>query len=200
MIRRALAVLPLLAILTLAADANAQHDASGGSTLATAPAEARQFDFLIGQWSLDVRPKVSGLAARIHGAPKFTGTWKAWRAFDGWGIEDELRILDSSGGLRSVAHALRVFDVAAGRWSLTTLDVMRARFTPSSARFEGRAMVVTATAKDQDGKDHLVRVRFHEITATGFRYEQARSYDQGKTWEDPTLRITARRTAAAATR
>lgn len=200
MTRRAFVPLVVLA-LAVATEGRAQHDpSSGGSAVATSPAEARQFDFLIGEWSLDVRPRVSGLAARIHGAPKFSGTWKGWRAFDGWGVEDELRIVDTQGALRSVAHAMRVFDQAAGRWSLTTLDVLRARFTPSSAQWQGKEMVVSAAAKDQDGKDHLVRVRFFEITPTGFRYEQARSYDQGKTWEDPTLRITARRTAAAATR
>jgi hypothetical protein len=180
----------------------AQHAGGGGagSALATAPAEARQFDFLIGQWDLDVRPRVSGLAARIHGSPTFTGTWKAWRAFDGWGIEDELRVLDASGNLRSIAHALRVFDQTASRWNLTTLDVLRARFVGSNAAWSGKDMAVTGQAKDQDGKDHLVRVRFFDITPTTFRYEQARSYDGGKSWEEPALKITAKRTAAAATR
>jgi hypothetical protein len=200
MTNRAFVSLAVLAF-AMATEGRAQHDASsGGRSVATAPAEARRYDFLIGEWSLDVRPAASGLAARIHGAPKFSGTWKAWRAFDGWGVEDELRIVDTQGALRSVAHAMRVFDQAAGRWSQTTLDVLRARFLPSTAEWKGKEMVVTAAAKDQDGKDHLARVRFFEITATGFRYEQARSYDQGRTWEDPTLKITARRTAAAATR
>ena len=180
--------------------ASAQQGGGAGRTAPAPPAAARQFDFLIGQWDLDVRPAVSGLAARIHGAPKFRGSWKAWRAFDGWGIEDELRILDTGGDLRSISHALRVYDQTAARWSLTTLDVLRARFNASSATWSSKEMVATAPGRDQDGKAHLVRARFFEIAANGFRYEQSRSYDNGKTWENPTLKITAKRTAAAAAR
>ncbi len=191
----------LLALSVAASPAAAQHDAGGGGTSApTPPAEARQFDFLIGSWELEVRPTVSGLAARLHGAPRFSGSWKAWRAFDGWGIEDELRILDNRGNLRSIAHALRVLDQSAGRWSLTTLDVLAARFTPSSASWNGREIVATAQARDSDGKEHLARVRFFDIAPSSFRWEQARSYDNGKTWGEPTLRIKARRTAANVTR
>lgn len=190
----------VLALSLAVSPLSAQHAGGSASTIVTPPAEARQFDFLIGQWELDVRPAVAGLAARIHGAPKFSGSWKAWRAFDGWGIEDELRILDTRGNLRSMAHSLRVYDQTASRWSQTTLDVLRTRFNPASATWNGKEMVSSAPATDADGKAHLVRVRFFEITATGFRYEQARSYDNGKTWDDPVLKIAAKRTAAAAAR
>jgi len=190
----------VLALSLAASPLSAQHAGGSGSTIVAPPAEARQFDFLIGQWELDVRPAVAGLAARIHGSPKFSGSWKAWRAFDGWGIEDELRILDTRGSLRSMAHSLRVYDQTAARWSQATLDVLRARFNPGNATWSGKEMVSSAPATDADGKAHLVRVRFSDITATGFRYEQARSYDNGKTWDDPMLKITAKRTAAAAAR
>ncbi|MEO8460455.1 MAG: hypothetical protein ABI451_07995, partial [Dokdonella sp.] len=60
------------------------------------PAEAKQFDFLIGQWELDVKPKINSLIAMVHGTPKLVGTWKATRAFDGFGIDDEVHIIDSS--------------------------------------------------------------------------------------------------------
>jgi len=178
----------------------AQHGDGQGAAVSTTPVEARQFDFLIGQWELEVRPAVSGLAARLHGAPKFGGSWKAWRAFDGWGIEDELRILDTRGSLRTIAHTLRVYDQTAAHWSQTTLDVFRARFNPGNPMWSGKEMVSSAPATDADGKAHLVRVRFFAITATGFRYEQARSYDNGTTWQDPVLKITAKRTATTAAR
>ena len=38
----------------------AQHDAAAPA-VANAPVEAKQFDFLLGQWELDVHPKVSGM-------------------------------------------------------------------------------------------------------------------------------------------
>lgn len=192
--------LATLAMLVAAAPAMAQHAQGAGGTVPTPPNEARQFDFLIGEWELEVRPAVSGLAAKLHGAPKLAGTWKGWRAFDGWGVEDELRILDTRGNLRTIAHAMRVYDQSAGRWALTTLDVLAARFSPGSASWSGKEMTTTVPGKDGDGKAILTRVRYFEITPNGFKYEQARSYDNGRTWEDPTLRISARRVAAAASR
>src|SRR4051812_21554394 len=87
----------------------AQHGATGSARPALTPArEAGQFDFLIGQWDLVVTPKANSLAAKIHGSPTFLGMWKAWRAVDGFGVEDELRIMDRSGNPSSLSHALRV--------------------------------------------------------------------------------------------
>ena len=80
--------------------------------------EATQFDFLVGQWEIEVTPKVSGLAAMIHGAPRLTGTWKAWRAFDGFGVDDELRVVDGSGNPIALSHGQRVYDAKAKRWML----------------------------------------------------------------------------------
>jgi len=131
------------------------------------------------------------VAARLHGAPRLSGTWKAWRAFDGWGIQDELRIVDAGGNLQSLTHALRVYDATAQRWSQMGLDVLRARYNPSIAEWNGREMVITTSATDQEGKPHLVRVRFFDIGATAFKYEQARSYDGGKKWDDPLLTMSA---------
>src|SRR5437764_1451564 len=88
----------LVGVLMLPGLAAAQHGTPGASRPAAAPpTEASQFDFLLGQWELTVMPKVSSLAAAIHGAPRLLGTWKGWRAMDGYGIEDELRIVDGSG-------------------------------------------------------------------------------------------------------
>ncbi|HST00972.1 MAG TPA: hypothetical protein VLJ84_04875 [Usitatibacter sp.] len=41
--------------------------ALAGFACANAAAQEKQFDFLIGQWDVEVRPKVSGIAAAIHG-------------------------------------------------------------------------------------------------------------------------------------
>jgi hypothetical protein len=178
----------------------AQHTGAAGAVPSTvAPREASQFDFLLGQWELDVRPAVSSLAARIHGVPKMVGTWKAWRAFDGFGVEDELRISDESGNPRTLAHALRVYDVAARHWTNTTLDVYRATFASSAAEWISSQMTSTTRGTDKDGKAFVARSRFSDITPASFRYVQERSMDDGRTWSE-TLRIQAKRTAASASR
>jgi hypothetical protein len=135
MVRR----LVMLFLLTaLPAPGSAQHAASGGPArpASTAPAEAGQFDFLIGQWEVRVTPKVAGLAARIHGAPSLQGNWKAWKAMDGFGIEDELRIVDGSGNPNALSHAMRLYDASQRRWTQVTMDAYRAVVTTSTATWE----------------------------------------------------------------
>ncbi len=192
--------LALLALLAVPRAALAQHGGVGGPTLAVAPREATQYDFLIGQWELVVRPQVPGLAARIHGSPTLEGTWKAWRGFDGWGIEDELRVVDHDGNTRALTHAVRVYDPAARHWNISTLDVFRSRFTTATAEWQGNQVTVSSQGTDQEGKGYMQRTRLTDITPTTFKMQQERSYDEGRTWAEPTLRIEARRVAATAPR
>lgn len=190
-----------LSLLVLSPTAvHAQQHAGGGSAASTAPADARQFDFLIGQWELVVRPKVSTLAARIHGAPKLLGTWKAWRAFDGFGVEDELRIVDASGNPTSLGTSMRAWSVAERKWLVTTLDAYRGRMTSANAEWRAGEMVMSSRGTDAEGKPTILRTRFFAITPTTFKFQQDRSSDDGKTWEEGTLRIDARRVAATAPR
>lgn len=166
---------------------------------ATEPArEASQFDFLIGQWELEVTPKVSGLAAMIHGTPKLGGSWKAWRAFDGHGITDELRIVDGSGNPVSLSHAQRVYDSAGKRWVIGTLDVYRARFSTASAQWQDGEMRSSGSSSGAEGKPYLTRSRFFEIGPDHFRMRQDRSLDNGASWEEGTLVLSAKRVAKVA--
>jgi hypothetical protein len=154
---------------------------------------------MVGQWELDVRPLVTGLA-RIHGSPKFNGTWKAWRALDGWGIEDELKISDASGNPQAFTHSIRVYDPDAKRWNVTGLDVYHTKFSAANASWSGREMTQSSSGTDAEGKAYTTRTRVYDIKPTEFKWQQDRSYDGGKTWTEGTLRITAKRTAATATR
>src|SRR3569833_1076955 len=131
----------------------AQHAPSGAGRPALTPAkEASQFDFLIGQWELVVTPKVNSLAAKIHGAPTFVGTWKAWRAGDGFGVEDETRILDRSGNPTALGQALRVYSANERRWLLTSIDAYRGKATSGTGEWKGTEMVITGRGVDEEGK------------------------------------------------
>jgi len=177
----------------------AQHD-GGAAPFRTLPREASQFDFLVGQWELVVRPQATTLAARIHGAPKLPGTWKAWRALDGFGVEDELRITDGSGNPRAFSHAVRYYDAPTKRWKASIIDPYRGSFSQSTAEFRDGSMNVTARGADAEGKAYLSRSRFYDITPTSFRFRQDRSTDDGRTWTEGVLTIEAKRVAAAAPR
>lgn len=165
---------------------------------ATTPArEASQFDFLVGQWELEVTPKVSSLAARIHGAPKLLGTWKGWKVMDGFGVEDELRIFDRSGNPSALVLAVRIWSAAERRWLVSSSDPYSARAAVSTATWDGKVMSLASGA---EGSLLRTRSRISEITPTAFRMEQDRSEDGGKTWEAKVLVIRARRVAAIAPR
>jgi hypothetical protein len=188
-----------MSLVTLPTAVQAQHN-GGAPSARTAPTEASQFAFLIGQWELTVRPAAVGLAQKIHGTPKLAGTWKAWRAFDGFGIEDELRITDASGNPRSLTHAMRYYDATAKRWTTTTLDVYRGTFTPSTANWRDGRMTVTSRGVDGDGKAYVARGTYSDITPTSFRFRQDRSLDDGQTWTEDVLTIDAKRVAVSVSR
>ena len=177
-----------------------QHGGGGARPATAAPAEAEQFAFMVGSWEVTVMPKVNSLAARIHGQPKLLGTWKAWRAFDGFGIEDELRIIDASGNPTSLTHTMRLFDAAQGKWMQTTLDVYRGRFTTATGQWANGEYTVRSAGRDAEGKPYVQRVRFYDITRDSFKYQADRSEDGERTWQTAVLRIEAKRVAAAAPR
>jgi hypothetical protein len=190
-----------LLLLTSLQVAYAQHGgASAPLPAAAASKEARQFDFLIGQWEIELTPKVNSLAAMIHGAPRLSGTWKAWPAFDGFGIEDQMRVVDGSGNPVSLTHALRIYDGKNARWLISGLDVYRTRFSSASGTWQAGEMHINGTGTNNEGKPYLNRTRFFEIGTDGFRMQQDRSFDGGGTWEEAVVAIVAKRVAAKAAR
>jgi len=195
------ATLALVAALALpTTHAGAQHGPGSPPTQTNAPREAKQFDFLVGQWALTAEPKVSVLVATFHGQPKLPGTWKAWRALDGFGIEDEMRLTDDAGNPRSLAHSVRIWNRQARKWSSSTLDVYRSRFSEASAEWKGGVMTLTTRGTADDGRPYVLRAHFYDIRPNAFRWRQDRSYDGGRTWDEGTLRIEAKRVAAVAPR
>ena len=191
----------LFPLMLLASPAWAQHD--GGAApraVSAAPREAAQFDFLIGQWEVTVTPKATTLAARIHGVPKLSGVWKVWRAMDGFGVDDELRIVDGSGNPNAFLRTTRLFDVTQRAWSQMSLDVYRARFTPATATWTNGEMQIRSAGRDADGSAYVQRVRIYDITPASFKYQADRSANAEKTWETAVVRMTARRVAASAPR
>ena len=184
-------------LLALSSAASAQHGA-GAPALRTVPSEAKQYAFLVGQFELAVKPAATGLAQRIHGVPKLIGTWKGWRALDGFGIEDELRITDASGNPRALSHAVRYYDATSRHWIASAIDVYRGVFSASTAEWHDSAMTATSQGTDADGKPYILRGTYSDITPTTFRFRQDRSTDGGRTWNEGVLTIDAKRVAGAA--
>ena len=189
-------LLAVTLILSLPIGVFAQQ-APATAAAVNAPAEAKQFDFLLGRWELEVHPKVSGLAAMIHGTPRLVGTWKAWRAAHGPGIEDEMRIVDASGNPISLNQAQRVYVAEEGIWKISGHDVTRGRSSEAKGKWQDGEMHMDGHSTDAGGKI-LTRTRFFGITADAFHMQQDRSTDNGQTWEKGSLIIDAKRVAAPA--
>lgn len=199
---RTLTAALLLAIALVPSPTWCQHGpttaASTGSP-AEPPAEARQFDFLLGDWEIELTPKVSGLAAALHGTPRLLGTWKATRALDGFGVLDEVRLLDEGGNPVALTQTTRVYDRRAAQWKISALDVYRANFTRASGQWDATAAELRTDGHGTsgDGRPYSSRSRFIAIGPDGFTMVQDRSYDSGENWEEAAITIVAKRLAGA---
>lgn len=160
---------------------------------ANAAPEAGQFDFLLGQWSVSGELKVSGLVALIHGQPKLAGSWKAWRAADGRGVEDDLKLTDASGNPISSVHFTRIYSRDENCWKISGRDTNRGSLPPATARWQGDELLSMGSGADQEGKRYQSRTHYLAITPVSFRMVQDRSYDEGKTWETAVVTLNARR-------
>jgi hypothetical protein len=95
---------------------------------------------------------------------------------------------------------VRVYNAANRSWTVSSLDVYGARFNTLTAEWRDGAMHITSKGTDPEGRAYVSRTRIFDITPNSFRLQQDRSYDEGKKWTEGTLRIEAKRTAAAAPR
>lgn len=167
--------------------------ASAAGAAGVAAPEARQFDFLIGQWQVSGEVKTSGLVALIHGRPKLVGSWKAWQVADGHTIEDDLTLTDAAGNPSSAVHYTRTFSREENCWKITGRNTKTGSAPPATARWQGDEMLMMGSGTSPDGKRYRSRTHFAAITPVSFRVVQDRSYDDGKTWEAAAVTLDVRR-------
>lgn len=172
--------------------------AAAAADPAPPPAGAQQFDFILGEWKLDVHPKASGLVAMIHGVPTLSGSWRAWRVLDGRAIEDELRVIDASGNPLALNRSLRIYTTSEQRWQSSGIDAYHGRASAGSGSFRDGELRLEGRSSDAAGNPVLTRTRFFDISADAFRMQQDRSTDNGQTWDEGVIAIDAKRTAASA--
>lgn len=155
---------------------------------------ARDFDFLMGRWHI----RHERLVARLQGCT----TWETFEAIGeahplpgGLGNTDHFRT-DHWPGF--VGMSVRLYDPRARLWSIYWASTRTGTFEPPVVGafadgvgvFEGRDML--------DGRPILVRFVWSGITATGARWEQDFSPDEGRTWEKNWIMTFARAETGAA--
>lgn len=147
------------------------------------PSAPRDFDFILGDWTVRHRR----LDVRLAGCTtwtEFDGRSSTSRILGGFGVVEDNVLAFPDGEVR--AAAFRSFDPAAGLWSIWWLDARRPQSLDMPVRGRFEAGVGTFLAEDlHEGRP--VRVRFTWTKAardTGQpRWEQAFSPDGGATWE-----------------
>ena len=152
----------------------------------TTPASAvrdgsRDFDFLLGQWTVHNRR----LLKRMAGSHD-------WVEFD---AQDEFHPLP--GGIGTQEHyrtgfwkdfeavGLHLYDPRARRWTLYWVDNHNAPGIlqpPASGAFDGDTGIFTGT-DTLDGKPITVRFSWKRLDRNHVRWEQAFSSDTGASWE-----------------
>ncbi len=158
-----------------------QH--SGGAAMAQDRDGRGGFDFLVGTWRIQNRR----LVGRLRGSTE----WQEFEAMiEGQKLPGGLGNLDClhiprhpNDGKPYDLVDLKVFDPASQVWSMVQSDNRSGQLgKPLTGRFANG--VGDFTGDDTlDGKPIVVRFRWHEITSTSARWEQAFSPDAGQTWE-----------------
>lgn len=151
------------------------------AAMIAAPEDGRRdFDFLMGTWTVHHRRLRTRLSADTHW-DEFGGTCAALPILGGAGNVDD-NILHLPGGSYRAA-SIRAFDAARRQWSIWWLDGRDIAIgQPVHGRFEGGT---GAFLGDDELHGRPIRVRFlwSGISAQAARWEQAFSGDGGATWE-----------------
>ena len=137
---------------------------------------ARDFDFLIGRWSVRHRK----LRERLRGSDEwfeFPGTLHVVPILGGLGNVDDNELFDPDG--EYVATSLRVFRPADGKWSVYWIDGID---TPCIGVFAGK--VGKFYADDEfEGRSIKLRFTYRDISPMEACWDQAFSADGGQSWE-----------------
>lgn len=152
-------------------------------------AEAKQFDFLVGDWDVDaVRYKEDGTPLL-----KYKAKWTAISLNDGRMIMDDFKALGPSGQAVSSFVTLRTYSEVTKRWELAGLQALQPSLASEWHGVERDGeMLLDATAKLPTGDFVQARIRFFNVAPNSFSWESSTSHDRGTSWTK-TAELTATR-------
>jgi hypothetical protein len=134
------------------------------------------FTFLVGDWRVQHRYLRGKEWAHAE------GTVRHRELTDGWANVEDHVIQTASGGNGAVG--LRAFNPKTGQWSIWWLDGRDPAEIPSpmKGRFENGVGTFLGSST-LNGEPIRVRFTWSDVTTEAPRWQQAYSYDDGKTWE-----------------
>ena len=157
-----------LVLVVSAPPAGAASDLSG----------AHDFDFEFGDWTVHhtiKRPSGEWI--------EFDGTSKVWPVLDGRGNVEDNVFHRPGGDTRGLAT--RAYDPETGTWAIWWID-SRAPHSAMDPPVKGRFVDGVGNFYSDgeiNGKPARTRYTWSQITKTSARWEQAYSFDAGKTWD-----------------
>ncbi|MGE5333895.1 MAG: hypothetical protein ACM3N4_04280 [Nitrososphaerota archaeon] len=138
------------------------------------------FDFIVGRWNVHHRRLREPLTGSVSWE-EFDGTTVDRSIVGGLGNIGEARVNRDSGPV--VFTSIRLFNPQSQQWSVYFTNSVRGTLsTPMIGGF-GRGRGEFYAYEPIDEKYIFTRVIWSDITATSFRWEQAYSADNGRTWE-----------------
>ena len=153
--------------------------------LACQPATATRdgqhdFDFEFGRWTAKLSRRLRPL----------TGS-NEWVAYEGssvvhplWQGRSNVGELDVTGPAgRIEGLTLRLYDPATRRWTIRFANSRDGELTPGLVGGFSDGLGEFHDQETLDGRPICVRFVFSEVTRETFRFEQAFSADEGRTWE-----------------
>ena len=172
----------------------ARSAAQDGPTLKAPPPEASQFDFLVGEWTVDVTSKAPGTPPQYRG-------WRAAKTLNGLGIVDEYGVADDAGRIVFAGTTLRVFDTKAATWTMRYVDQFAGetgRWSELEGVKQGQEMHVEQRGQGPDGRTTILKIRYYNIQPNHFSRAADQSSDGGAAWVRDYLRIEATRRSKTA--
>ena len=151
-----------------------------------APEGTAQYDFLIGDWDVDVVLNRKGEEPLAYAA-RWHNHWVA----NGYMVMQEWR------GPYSIGVEMRSYDATAGVWRGRNIYFPSpATWYENTAAWTGSEMIVTTYRSNASGEQSITREIYFDIGESGFRIRTEQSLDDGETWTEGRYSAIARRSAA----
>jgi len=138
------------------------------------------FDFEFGSWTTRLRMLRHPLSGSKEWV-EYHGTTVVRKVWDGRANLVELEAEGPAGHLEALS--LRLYDPAAGRWSLNFANSRSGTLSPPSVGGFRNGRGEFLSHETLDGRPILVRFVIQPVTPDSIRFEQAFSADRGRSWE-----------------
>jgi hypothetical protein len=159
-----------------------QVDQEFGKPNPNAPAALSRFAFLIGRWRCEAKLRLANGEWQT-----FQARWLGRYILDGYVIEDEYRMTDSSGKLIVLGMNYRAYDPARQIWNIKWLNALAGTWTDlgseelGGVRFDGQSIIYAF--KEPVAAHAYTRATYTNISKTHFTWRGEKSGD-GKAWSE----------------